>query len=178
MFIDIVERPGLFDHLCSVVWETIAAVVHTIRDWQGAPGPSHLVACDCLINMLSPDIYRQRLCRYERMFADRFELFGIHTCNWTVDPYLDVIAGMSDRIDYLDMGSQSDLEKVHRLFPDLRPAVFYHPENVRRLSVERITQEIGELCRRIGCGYILLSDLEAGTADRHVRAVYDVAARF
>lgn len=178
MFVDIIQRPDLFDHLCHVVFETIASVMHTMRTWQDSPGPDHIVVCDCVINMLSPAAYRERLYRYERMFADSFELFGIHTCNWTVDPYLDIIAEISDRINYLDMGPDSDLDKVHRLFPDLKPSVFYHPENVRNFSIEQITRQIDELCRRIGRGYILLSDLEAGTPDSHIRAVYDVAARF
>ena len=178
MFIDIIQRPDLFDHLCHVVWETIVGVMHHIRDWQGSGGPDHVVVCDCLINMLSPELYRERLYRYEEMFAESFDLFGIHTCNWTVDPYLDAIAGISDRIDYLDMGAESDLEKVHRLFPDLKPSVFYHPEKLRQCSVEEITRDIGELCRKIGQGYILLSDLEEGTADSHIRAVYEVADRF
>jgi hypothetical protein len=128
--------------------------------------------------MISSEMYRERLFKYEEKFAESFDIFGIHTCNWTVDPYLDIFANLGGKLKYLDMGAESDLEKVHKLFPDLKPTVFYHPEKVRHLAVETIKEEIAELCRKIGEGYILLSDLEEGTQDNNIREIYEVAARF
>ena len=81
-------------------------------------------------------------------------------------------------MNYLDMGSESDLDRVHELFPDLTPTVFYDQGNVRNLSVAEIGRDIDELCRRLGRGYILLCDLEAGTPDEHIRAVYEVAGKY
>ena len=101
----------------------------------------------------------------------------MHTCNWTVDPYLDSIAEI-ENLDYLDMGAGSDLDRVHKLFPDLCPSVFVHPEKIRNMSTSEINNEITELGKRIGKGYILISDLEAGTTDDQIRAVYEVASQF
>ena len=173
-----IEKPELFDNLCEVAWETIDGLVHLVRDWQDSSRPTHFVNCDCLINMISSGLYRDRLYRYEERFSESFDLFGIHTCNWTVDPYLDVLAGLSGELSYLDIGAESDLEKVHRLFPDLRPAVFYHPEKLRQFTEEEISRDISELCRKIERGYILVTDLEEGTEDGRIRAVYETAATF
>jgi hypothetical protein len=178
MFLDLLERPGLFRHLCDVVWATIDGVMHLVREWQGSGRLTHIVNCDCLINMISPDLYREHLLPYERRFSESFDLFGIHTCNWKVDPYLPAISDVRDRLNYLDMGSDSDIGRVHDLFPDIEPAVFYHPEKLRRFSRAQVAREIDELCRKLGKGTILLSDLEAGTSDSVIRDVFEVASRY
>ena len=179
MFVDMLQKPALARHLFEVVFETIRRTVLAVRTWQDPAHarPSYFVNCDCLINMISGDMYRGYLIEYEKRFSECFELFGVHTCNWKIDPYLDSLAGISG-LAYVDMGAESDLEKVHRLFPSLRPAVFFHPERVRRLSPRDLRKEIGELARKIVKGYILLSDLEEGTSDGQIRAVYDEASRF
>ena len=179
MFTDMIDNPRRLNQLYAVVWKTIDTVVHIVRDWQDPlhEKPTFFVNCDCLINMISGEMYREQLLEFERRFAGSFDLFGIHTCNWTIDPYLDAL-GEVGGLAYLDMGPDSDLDKVHRLFPDLRPTVFFHPEKIRHLEIDEIRKEISGLCTRIGKGYILLSDLEAGTPDDHIRAVYEAAADF
>lgn len=178
MFMDMLDRPGLFRHLCDVVWAAMDGVMLLVRNWQGNGDKAHIVNCDCLINMISPELYREHLLPYERMFSKSFDLFGIHTCNWKVDPYLPAIAEIGNKLGYLDMGPGSDLDRVHDIFPNLKPSVFYHPEKLRRLPEEQIVKEIDELCRKIGKGYILLSDLEAGTGDSIIRRVYEIASRY
>jgi len=178
MFIDMIEKPGIIHHIYEVVWETINSAVHLVREWQDPERvkPTYFVQCDCLINMISSRMYREQLLEFEKKFNESFDLFGIHTCNWTVDPYLDAISEV-EGLGYLDMGPESNLDRVHELFPDLRPSVFFPPERFRNLTVDQIRKEISELGRRIGKGFILLSDLEAGTTDRQIRAAYEEAAR-
>jgi len=178
MFFDMVEQRELFGHLADVIATTLDGVVHRVRAWQAPETPASLVVCDCLINMISCDMYRELLLECDARLSRSFPLFGIHTCNWTVDPYLDALAEMAGRIQYLDMGAASDLDRVHRLFPRLRPSVFYHPERLRQLPRAQVRKEIDELCRKIGRGYILLSDLEAGTPDAVIRDVYETAAKY
>jgi hypothetical protein len=127
--------------------------------------------------MISGKMYSEQLLEYERCFNESFDLYGIHTCNWTVDSYLDTLAEV-EGLAYLDMGPESDLEKVHKLFPHLLPSVFYHPEQVRQLPGAELKKEIDGICKKIEKGYILLSDLEAGTPDDRIRAVYEVASRY
>ena len=74
------------------------------------------------------------------------------------------------------MGEETDLEKVHQLFPDLAPTVFFHPEKLRNLTPARIKREITELGRKIERGYILFCDLEVGTTDRQIKAAYEAVS--
>ena len=67
--------------------------------------------------MMSSRMYHQQLLEFDRRFGGSFDLFGIHTCNWTIDPYLEALAELP-RLAYLDMGEQSDLDRVHDLLPD------------------------------------------------------------
>jgi len=179
MFVDMIQEPDLIHHVFEVVYQTIDSVVHLIREWQNPDHikPNCFVHCNCLINMISAEMYRQQLLEFDQRFSKSFDVFGMHTCNWTVDPYLDAIAEI-ENLDYLDMGADSDLDRVHRLFPDLCPSVFVHPQKFRSMSPSEINNEITELGKRIGKGYILLSDLEAGTTDDQIRAAYEAASQF
>ena len=179
MFVDLLETPQLFSHLCEVVWQTTCRVVRRFRQWQDPTGakPLHFVNADCLINMLSADTYKEHLLAFEHRFNESFDLYGVHTCNWTVDPYLDALAQI-DGLAYLDMGSESDLDKVHKLFPDLQPAVFLDPEEVRRSELSELKRKTLQLCKRLSRGFILLSDLPAGTDDAKIRMIHEVAADF
>lgn len=178
MFVDLIQKPDLIHHVFEVVFETIDNVAHTVRKWQDPTGrrPSYFVTCDCLVNMISGQMYRESLLEFDKRFHESFDIFGIHTCNWTIDPYLDAIAEIGP-LGYLDMGPDSDLERVHELFGDLTPSVFFHPEKLRNLSPAEIKKEITELGKRIQRGYILFSDLEAGTTDDQIRAAYEAIRR-
>jgi len=180
IFVDMIQKRELFHHLCDVVCGTIEEVVHLVRRWQDPDRrkPNYFVTCNCLMNMISGEMYRKLLFEFDDRLSRSFDLFGIHTCNWTVDPYLEAIAEIDAGISYLDMGSKSDIDKVHELFPHVRPSVFIHPENIRQHSVEEIKLEVTDLCKKLNSGYILLSDIEAGTDDRKIHAVYDIAATF
>ena len=179
LFVDLLEAPARAEHLFDVVQQTIDGFVHTARRWQDPAGqrPIYFVTCNCLINMLSPRMYRRALLPFDQRFRQSMDLFGVHTCNWTVDPYLDALAELPD-LAYLDMGPESDLDRVHRLFPDLCPSVFVHPKYMLEMTEAEIDDCITELSKRIGRGYILLSDLEAGTTDSKIRVAYEAAARF
>ncbi len=180
IFVDMIQKRQLFQHMCSVVNETIDKLVHMVREWQdpGHTRPTFFVTCNCLMNMISNTMYEDQLFSFDTSFSNSFEMFGMHTCNWIVDPYLDAIAKISDTIDYLDMGCYSDLDRVHKLFPGLRPAVFIHPEIIRQSELSEIGEKVSELCKKLISGSILLSDLEAGTDDSAIRKVYEVAAKF
>lgn len=177
LFIDMMSNPQRAHHIFEVVWETIDKFVHMVRDWQDPMHvkPTYFVNCDCVVNMISGEMYKNQLLEYEKRFSESFDIFGIHTCNWNIDPYLDALSEL-EGLAYLDMGADSDIEKVHKLFPDLSLSVFFHPEKLRNLLEQEIKKEIKELGKRIGKGYILFSDLEVGTTDSQIRAAYEAAA--
>jgi len=178
LFEDMIDRPKLARHLFEVVWQTLDDLVHLIRHKQDPEShrPTWFVNCTCMANMISGRMYREQLLEFDHRFRAGFDLFGVHTCNWTVDPYLDGLSELPD-LAYLDMGADSNLGRVHRLFPNLDLSVFFHPERLRSLHERNVHKEITELGKRIGRGYILLSDLEVGTTDGQIRAAYEAAAK-
>jgi len=178
LFLDMIDSPERTRHLCDVIWRTINDFVHLVRAWQDPAGkrPTYFVNCDCLVNMISGTMYRQQLLEFDTRFYNSFDLYGIHTCNWTIDPYLDAL-GELPNLAYLDMGPGTDIDRVHKLFPGLSPSVFVHPQWLREVSEQGIARGITELGKRIGRGYILFSDLEIGTRDSQIRAAYEAAAR-
>ena len=178
IFLDLIDAPDRVRHVFEVTWQTINTFVHMVRAWQDPAGsrPTYFVNCNCLVNMISPQTYRQQLLEFDLRFHESFDIFGIHTCNWTIDPYLDALA-KAPGLAYLDMGPESDIDRVHQLFPHLCPAVFLHPQAFREMSEQEIILEITELGKRIGRGYILLSDLEIGTRDSQIRAAYEAAVK-
>jgi hypothetical protein len=178
MFVDFILKPELIHHVFEVVFQTINNLTHTVRKWQDPTDrtPSYFVTCDCLVNMISGKMYREHLWEFDKRFHESFDIFGIHTCNWNIDPYLDAIAQLGS-LGYLDMGPDSDIERVHELPGDPTIAVFFHPERLRSLSPREIEKEITELGKRIQRGYILFSDLEDGTTDDQIRAAHEAACR-
>ena len=178
MYMELMDNPDLVDHVFEVVYETINTSAQTIRQWQdpAQTRPTYFVNCNCLVNMMSPEMYANQLRKFDKRFNEGFDIFGIHTCNWTVDPYLDAIAEI-EGLGYLDMGPESNLDKVHKLFPDLAPTVFYPLERVMELSRAELYDDITELGKRIERGYILLCDLEAATSDDNIKAAYEAAGR-
>jgi len=177
MFMDFIEKPHVIRHILEVVCETIEKVVLHVRKWQDTEGsrPTYFVNCDCLINMISGNMYSEQLLEFDKRLHTTFDLFGIHTCNWSIDPYLDALAEVGD-LAYLDMGADSDIDRVHELFPGVEPSVFFHPETLRRMTESEIHKAITDLGKRIGRGYILFSDLEVGTTDGQIRTAYEAAA--
>ncbi len=178
LFMDMIDQPDLAHHLFEVVWKTIDTLVNLVRKRQDSScsRPTYFVNCNCMVNMISGEMYKKHLLEYDFRFNKSFDIFGVHICNWTIDPYLESLSKLSG-LAYLDMGADSNIEKVHTLFPDLCPAVFFHPEKFRNFSVQQIKREIAELGKRIGRGYILLSDLEVGTTDDQIKAAYEEAAK-
>jgi len=178
LFIDLLENPNASDHLFKIVAETITGMVDHVRQWADPKGtrPSCFVASNCLMCMVSGIDYRKHLMKYDQQFYEHFDLFGVHTCNWSIDHYLDELAEIGD-LAYLDMGADSDLEKVHKLFSDLTPSVFYHPEKLKYSTPAQVSKDVTELGKRIGRGYILFCDLERGNIDNSIRAAYEAAAR-
>ena len=179
IFIDMITNPDRAHHVFRVIAETMDQLGHLAcerRDPESKK-PTYLTTCNCTINMVSGDMYRKQLLAYDQHLYESFDIFGIHNCPWPIDQYLKSYAQMKS-LAYLDMGMESDIDLVHRLFPDLTPSVFFYPpDEFRRLSIPQIKKETTELGKRIGRGYVLLQDIEVGTTDAQIEAAYEAASK-
>ncbi len=177
IFLDLYDDPDFAHHLFTHIAGTIARTARLVQQRQRQSGfaADLLSMSNCVMNMVSPEIYREFVLPHERALSGQFARFGIHTCNWNATPYLHALRAI-DKMGYLDMGAMSDLRQARDLFPDARRAVFYSPVDLD----QKTPAEILAWLRRIREDYapcdIVLADIAETTEDWRVRQFLDAVA--
>jgi hypothetical protein len=96
-----------------------------------------------------------------------FERFGVHTCNWNIDPYIDAFRELP-RLGYLDMGMESDLPRVKDTFGETRRAVIYWPTKLVDASLMEIRKDMDRVYRQLAPCDVVMADMQASTPDTRV----------
>ena len=171
IFADCVTDPPLARHLFEVVARTMIAGMRYVyeRQRQTGVGVRHATVSNCVVNMVSPEVYRECLLPYDKMISDAFEHFGIHNCAWNVDPYIEHYARIRT-LGYVDMGLESDLERVRRLCPDTRRALMYTPTDLVNKPLDEIRADLVRVRRELSPCDIVMADIDHGTPDERVTA--------
>jgi hypothetical protein len=108
--------------------------------------------------------------------STHYSRFGIHTCNWVADPYLDDIRKIA-KVGYFDTGINSDLPRIKRMFPDTRRALLITPGEFESATIE----ELKALVSRINDEYapcdIVLADIESTTPDSRIQEFLDLVRK-
>ncbi|HUW62907.1 MAG TPA: uroporphyrinogen decarboxylase family protein [Candidatus Bathyarchaeia archaeon] len=166
---DVLINPGLAHHLFDVVAQTMIDGMRLIYDRQRRTGyiVQHATVSNCLVNMVSPEIYREHLLPYDKKIAAAFEKFGIHNCAWNVDPYIEDYAGVA-KLGYVDMGLDSDLAKARRLCPDTRRAVMYTPTDLANKTLDAIRNDLARVRSDLGPCDIVMADIDSEVPDGRV----------
>jgi hypothetical protein len=178
IFADLMIDPERCHRLFEVVARTMIEGMRYVYARQRATGVEvrHATVSNCLVNMVSPDLYREHLMPYDRMIAEAFDHFGIHNCAWNVDPYAADYARFG-KLGYVDMGIESDLEQAKRLFPDTRRAVMYTPMDLATKSLDEIRKDLERIRRELSPCDIVLADIDHETPDERVLAFVAEADR-
>ena len=170
LFTDLVVAPErahrLFDCVCTTMIET-AECVHARQRASGFEVPFFTVS-NCLVNMLSPEQYREFLLPLDQRIAERFGCIGVHNCAWNANPYLDAYAAIPN-VGYIDMGLASNLARARELFPDVRRALMYTPMDLANKPLEEIRADLECVADEYGPCDIVAADIEADTPDQRVR---------
>lgn len=169
IFTDMIADPPLAQHLFEVIAETMIAGMRAIYARQRASGVvvRHASVSNCVVNMVSPDVYRDVLFPFDQRLSEAFEHFGIHNCAWNVDPYIADYARIA-KLGYVDMGLQSDFVKAKRLCPDARRAVMYTPTDLATKSLDELRRDLERIRRELSPCDIVMADIEHGTPDERV----------
>jgi hypothetical protein len=130
----------------------------------------HCTVSNCLVNMVSPRLYRELLLPFDQELSRTFGLIGVHNCAWNADGYLDDYASVPD-VAYIDMGISSDLARAKKLFPNARRAVMYTPMDVQNKPLAAIRADLERIAADFGPCDVVLADIEATTPDDRVSAV-------
>ncbi len=175
VFTDMALAPDRARRIFACVATTMldaATRLHERQRDSGVVVPFFTVS-NCLVNMVSPQQYREFLLPHERRFAEAFGCLGIHNCAWNADPYLDAYAALPN-VAYIDMGIETDLARARQLFPDARRAVMYTPMDLRDKPLPDIRADLERIAADYGPCDLVLADVEAGTPDERILHVLDL----
>ena len=175
LFMDMMCAPDrchrLFDCLCS----TMIDGAERLHARQRATGfdVRFFTVSNCLVNMMSPNQYRELLLPYDLRLAKEFGCIGIHNCAWNADPYIDDYARVPG-LAYVDMGMDSNLAHARAAIPSARRAIMYTPMDVANKPLETIRADFETIARDYGPCDIVAADIEAGTPDERVQELIDL----
>jgi hypothetical protein len=169
IFIDMMEEPefahDLFEHITETMLNTAKRVQKRQRDsgfYINMTSNSN-----CVMNMISPDMYEEFILPCDRRIAGEFERFGIHTCNWNATPYIDKLSKIPD-LGYIDMGIDTDMERMRRVFPEARRGVLYSPVKVQNASMEEIEADFRLIAEKLAPCDLILADMETDIPDQRI----------
>ena len=170
LFMDMLLDPRMTRNLLECVCTTMidSAKLLQKRQYENGVNYTFFTVSNCLVNMLSADLYEEFILPFDKRIASSFESIGIHNCAWNANPYLDNYASIQ-KVSYIDMGMDSDLNKARELFPETRRAIMYTPMDVANKSIPEIQKDLEYIALNYGPCDIVAADIEHGTPDGKVR---------
>jgi hypothetical protein len=177
IFLDMFDKPDLVRHFFEVITEVMIGLACKIQERQRASGfpVDQFSVSNCVMNMVSPQSYAEFVRPCDGKIAESFQRFGVHTCNWDVTPYIEVLAELP-KVGYLDMGMMSDMRRVRETFPDTYRAVLYSPVKLQQASLEEIKRDMEKIYNDLGPCDLVMADVQASTPDERVQALLDMCA--
>jgi hypothetical protein len=176
IFLDMVDEPDwarrFFGHVAAAIGATSRLV--QARQRRSGFAVNLLSMSNCVMNMVSPQQYRELVLPFDRELSLQYERFGVHTCNWDATPYLEPLREI-EKMGYLDTGISADLARIRRMFPDARRAIMYGPVALERKSLAEIRGDLQRVAREYAPCDIVMADVESTTPDDRVRDFLDLA---
>jgi hypothetical protein len=190
LFVDLVEDEELVQHLFAVVAETEMAVAEYVRGRTGTASVAvnrSIVNVDsriflegnCSIQMISPALYRQRLLPWHCHLAQRLAPFGIHHCGDNLHLFASAYA--ETHAVFYDVGWGSDVARCSAALPEAFLNLRLSPVRLQSCTADAVRQDALELLRaaqrnsRVGLCCI---NMDYGTPDENIRAIFDAARDF
>lgn len=176
ILIDIISDPGLCHHLFEHITDTMMQLAKLCDERQGKAEPrsDFFVTSNCVVNMISPEHYREFILPYDLKIADSFEGFGIHSCNWILDPYIDLFR-RAENLGYIDFGFHSNHARINEAFAGVRKTVFYDPMRLVTRRTEEIREDIELLHGSLTDYDLCLPDVDLLVPDEKIREFISIA---
>jgi hypothetical protein len=176
IFFDIEDDPDFVKWLLNHIYETTLAVTRLVQQRQRESGfpIDQFSSSNCVVNMISPEMYEEFVLPFDMKYAAEFSRYGIHTCNWDATPYLTRMRKI-EKMGYLDMGMDTDMAKAKELFPDARRAVLYSPVKIENLPLDKIRADFEKIRSDLGPCDIILADVETTVPNEKIQAVVAAA---
>jgi len=178
IFVDMALEPARARHLFECITRTMIDAAQRLykRQHQSGVDIQHFTISNCLVNMISPEQYRDLLLPYDKHIAEIFGLIGIHNCAWNADAYIQDYATIPN-VGYIDMGLESNLIKAKAAFPNARRAIMYTPMAVANKELDEIEKDLEQIAGEYGPCDIVFADIESDTPDKRVIEIIKLCER-
>lgn len=169
LFMDMLMNPEGTKRLMSAVCDTMIEAAKLVQAKQKVSGVNYtfFTVSNCLVNMISPELYEEFILPFDQKISEAFETIGIHNCAWNANPYLEAYAKVG-KLAYIDMGIESDMEKARELYPATRRALMYTPMDLANKPLAEIRNDLESIANQYGPCDIVAADIEHGTPDEKV----------
>jgi hypothetical protein len=169
IFMDLYERPQFAHHFFALITEVMIGLARIVQERQRKSGfpVNQFSVSNCVMNMISPEMYEEFIFPHDTMIADSFDRFGVHTCEWDITPYIDVLKKLP-KMGYLDMGTGSDMDRVRHEFPEARRAVLYSPVKLENADLDTIEKDMDMIFRNLSPCDVVLAEIQYNTPDEKI----------
>lgn len=177
IFMDMIEKPDFVHSFFNLITDVMIRLIKKIQARQAASKVyySHISLSNCVLNMVSPQMYEEQLFEFDKRFAESFPSFGVHTCEWDITPYAEIFTKLP-KLGYLDMGMTTDLKKIKKMFPHTRRAVMYSADNLNKKTHEDIRKDMERIYNEIAPCDVVIADIQADTPDERVTHLIEMCA--
>lgn len=169
LFIDMIDDPEFAHNLFTHIADTIEQTAKIIQARQRRSGfnVNLLSMSNCVMSMISSQMYEEFILPLDKSLSKEFDRFGVHTCNWVADPYLDSLRKI-DKMGYLDTGLKSDLPRMREMFPDARRAVLFMPTEIESLPMHELESIVQKVAEEYAPCDLVLADIENTCEDQRI----------
>ena len=178
IFYDMVDSPQrcrhLFDCICTTMIDAAKQLYK--RQLQSGVKTDFFTVSNCMVNMVSPEQYRDMLLPFDQKIAETFGCIGIHNCSWNADAYIDDYASIRN-VGYIDMGLDSNLVRAREVFTSARRALVYKPTDLVNKPTETIEADLEKIANQYAPCDIVVGDIEADTPDERILAFLKLCDR-
>jgi hypothetical protein len=177
VFYDMMDAPQRCRHLFDCICTTMIDAAKRLHKRQLESGVKidFFTVSNCLVNMISPEQYRDFLLPFDRRMGEEFGCIGIHNCAWNADPYVHDYATIPN-LGYIDMGLDSNLARAREVITSPRRAIMYTPTDLVNNSLEKIRMDLERVAREYAPCDVVVGDIEAGTPDERIMAFLELCS--
>lgn len=178
ILMDMVDDPGMCRHLFAHITDTMKNLILMVQRRQRASGffIDSMSTSNCVVNMISPESYNEFILPHDIELSETFKDFGIHSCNWVIDPYIDLFNKVRN-LSYIDFGFSSDLVKVKKIFGDATREVFYNPAYLVSKTDEQVRNDVKKIFSELAPCELCLPDIDVYLPDEKLIDFVEMAQR-
>jgi hypothetical protein len=190
-FIDLIENQPLVEHLHRVIARTIYEVGRRVKARTEVVAisvnriiasfdPGICIIPNCSLQMISPAMYEELLLEHDTWLGEGLPPLGFHHCGDNAHRFAHLYARAG--AVYLDVGWGSDIAACRAALPDAWLSLRLNPVKIKDATPEEAAADAEGLLQAHGAPWdkvaVCCINMDYGTPDEVVRAIFETVARF